>query len=106
MYAVIFEVEIKEEGKKEYLQIAARLKEQLIKMKGFISIERFESLIKEGKLLSLSFWETKKDIEAWKNNIDHLLAQNKGRNELFIDYRIRIAKVEKDYTKGNSDANN
>lgn len=98
MYAVIFEVEINENRQDEYLAIAAKLKEQLVTMQGFISIERFTSLVNEGKLLSLSFWETEKDIIAWKKNIDHMGAQEKGRESIFKDYRIRIANVERDYT--------
>ena len=103
MYAVIFEVKIKEAGKDEYLAIAAKLKEQLINMDGFISIERFQSLADEGKLLSLSFWESKESIHLWKQNLDHLQAQSEGRNKLFEDYRIRIAEVLKDYTMETSD---
>lgn len=102
MYAVIFEVKVKEEGKDQYLAIAAKLKEQLVKMDGFISIERFESLVNEGKLLSLSFWESMDSIDKWKQNIDHMSAQQKGRSSLFEDYRIRVAKVEKDYNMGSS----
>ena len=98
MYAVIFEVEINENRKDEYLSIAAKLKEQLVTMEGFISIERFTSLVNEGKLLSLSFWETEKALIQWKKNIDHMSAQEKGRESIFKDYRIRIANVERDYT--------
>ena len=85
MYAVIFEVEINEGQKDNYLKIAAMLKEQLIKMPGFISIERFESLVNEGKLLSLSFWENEESLLFWKKNIDHMAAQEKGRESIFKD---------------------
>lgn len=102
MYAVIFEVEIAENKQNEYLEIAAHLKEQLVKMEGFISIERFESLVNEGKLVSLSFWEDEKSLLLWKQNIDHMSAQRKGRASIFKDYRIRIAKVERDYTMQSS----
>jgi heme-degrading monooxygenase HmoA len=105
MYAVIFEVKVKSSGKDEYLAIAAKLKEQLVKMEGFISIERFSSLVEEGKLLSLSFWEDEEAIKRWKANIDHMAAQQKGRESLFEDYRIRVAKVVKDYTLDSSEYN-
>ena len=98
MYAVIFEVEIADGKKDQYLDIAAMLKEQLVKMPGFLSIERFQSLVNEGKLLSLSFWEDEESLLVWKKNIDHLGAQRKGRASIFKDYRIRIANVERDYT--------
>ena len=98
MYAVIFEVELQEGGQEQYLEIAAQLKKQLLTMPGFLSIERFESLVNEGKLLSLSFWERKEDISNWKKNLDHMNAQTQGRARLFKDYRIRLAQVYKDYT--------
>ena len=102
MYSVIFEVEIEEGQQEAYLSIAAKLKEQLVEMPGFISIERFESLVNEGKLVSLSFWEDETSLIHWKNNLDHLAAQTEGRAAIFKDYRIRIAKVKRDYTMGSS----
>ena len=106
MYAVIFEVEIKPSGKDEYLSIAAELKNQLKKVDGFISIERFQSLINKEKLLSLSFWESEESIKNWKANFDHLRAQSKGRESLFKDYHIRVVEVQRDYTMQNSEFNN
>ena len=50
MIAVIFEVWPKPERKKEYLDIAAKLRPILEKIDGFISIERFESLSEPGKI--------------------------------------------------------
>ena len=97
MIAVIFEV-IPAEGKvQEYLNIAARLKPLLENIDGFISIERFSSLAEEGKLLSLSFWRDEKAIEEWRNIESHRLAQVKGREEVFLDYRLRVANVSRDY---------
>lgn len=105
MYSVIFEVEIADGKKDQYLEIAAMLKKQLVTMPGFISIERFQSLVNEGKLLSLSFWEDEESLLFWKKNIDHMSAQKKGRESIFKDYRIRIAKVERDYTMESSTFN-
>lgn len=105
MYGVIFEVEIADGKKDQYLNIAAMLKEQLVKMPGFISIERFQSLVNEGKLLSLSFWEDEESLLNWKKNIDHMAAQKKGRESIFKDYRIRIVDVKRDYTMESSTFN-
>lgn len=106
MYAVIFEVEISDGKKDQYLNIAAHLKEQLITMPGFLTIERFQSLVEEGKLLSLSFWEDEKSLLNWKKNIDHLAAQKEGRESIFKDYRIRICEVKRDYTMESSSFKN
>ncbi|HWB50102.1 MAG TPA: antibiotic biosynthesis monooxygenase [Stellaceae bacterium] len=97
MHAVIFEVWPKEEGRHEYLDIAAALRPVLEQMDGFISIERFQSLTDPGKILSLSFWRDDAAIAQWRQVEQHRLAQAKGRSELFRDYRLRIAAVIRDY---------
>ena len=97
MHAVIFEVRPKEEGRQEYLDIAAALRPTLETMDGFISIERFQSLTDPDKILSLSFWRDDAAIAAWRRVEAHRAAQAKGRGELFRDYRLRIAAVVRDY---------
>lgn len=97
MYAVIFEVFIARDKKDEYLKIASILKEQLINQKGFISVERFQSLVDEKKLLSLSYWEDEEAILNWKKNLDHMAAQRKGRDSIFEDYNINVTEVKRSY---------
>jgi heme-degrading monooxygenase HmoA len=97
MHAVIFEVWPKDEGRQEYLDIAAALRPTLEQMDGFISIERFQSLTDPGKILSLSFWRDDAAIAAWRQVERHRMAQAKGRAKLFRDYRLRIAGVVRDY---------
>lgn len=98
MIAVIFEVIPSSAGKAEYLSIAANLRESLKDMPGFISIERFQSLIDENKILSLSFWESEEAIAQWRNLEEHRAAQAKGRESLFEHYRIRVGTIIRDYT--------
>ncbi|MER3553211.1 MAG: antibiotic biosynthesis monooxygenase [Meiothermus sp.] len=97
MYAVIFEVEPKPERRQEYLDIAAALRPELDKLEGFLSVERFESLYVPGKILSLSFWQDEAVIRRWREHAAHHQAQLKGRGEIFADYRLRVAKVARDY---------
>lgn len=98
MIAVIFEVYIKEGKQDEYLQAAAELRQHLVKVNGFISIERFSSLANEGKLCSLSFWEDEEAIRQWREFDLHRLAQEKGKRDIFSDFRIRVAEVVRDYS--------
>ena len=98
MFAVIFEVNPTIDGKESYLELAARLRCFLEQQDGLISIERFHSLSDEGKLLSLSFWRDETAIAKWRNFIEHRAAQKAGYNSLFHTYRIRVAKVLRDYT--------
>jgi pimeloyl-ACP methyl ester carboxylesterase/heme-degrading monooxygenase HmoA len=95
--AVIFEVIPAEGYKEEYLNIALSLKPQLEKIKGFISIERFQSIYHPEKILSLSFWENEEAIQTWRAEEIHRNAQTKGREYIFKDYHLRIAQVVRDY---------
>ncbi len=97
MIAVIFEVYPAKGKINKYLEIATDLKPDLEKIDGFISIERFSSIVEEGKVLSLSFWRDEKAISDWRNIESHRLAQKKGREEVFSDYRLRVADVSRDY---------
>jgi heme-degrading monooxygenase HmoA len=98
MIVVIFEVYPTKEGKGEYLAIAGSLRDFLKDRPGFISIERFQSLGDENKIVSLSFWESEEAVQSWRNLLEHRIAQKKGKKELFEKYRIRVARVLRDYT--------
>jgi heme-degrading monooxygenase HmoA len=97
MVVVIFEV-VPGEGKAgDYLAHAAALRDELMQMDGFISVERFQSLTQSDKLLSLSFWRDEAAVKSWRNRDAHRAAQHAGRTEVFDDYRIRVAQVVRDY---------
>ncbi|MEO8143102.1 MAG: antibiotic biosynthesis monooxygenase [Betaproteobacteria bacterium] len=97
MIAVIFEVRPNAGRKDAYLDSAARLKPQLEKMDGFISVERFESLSQPGKFLSLSIWRDEDAVRQWRNVEEHRRIQAAGRQSIFADYRLRVAQVIRDY---------
>lgn len=97
MIAVIFEVEPAEGKRDAYLDIAAALKPRLVKMDGFISIERFQSLSDPKKLLSLSFWRDEEAVRGWRELEEHRRAQEAGRGGIFAGYRLRVAHVLRDY---------
>ena len=98
MIAVIFEVWPADDGRRnEYLDIAASLRTDLSQIDGFVSIERFQSLIEPKKLLSLSFWRDEEAVQQWRNLPSHRIAQAKGRNGVFENYRLRVTSVIRDY---------
>jgi heme-degrading monooxygenase HmoA len=95
--AVIFEVWPAEGRAGEYFDLAASLRAELERIDGFISIERFESLVTKGKYLSLSFWRDEEAVRTWRNLRAHREAQARGRAGVFADYRLRVASVLWDY---------
>ena len=97
MIAVIFEVQPAEGHRQDYLDMAASMRTHLEQIDGFISVERFQSLTKPGKLLSLSFFRDEEAVRAWRTLKQHRAAQAAGRSGLFSDYRLRIAAVIREY---------
>jgi len=95
MIAVIFEVEPAD--REAYFRIVGELRPMLNEIDGFISIERFQSLNDEGRVLSLSFWRDEAAVKAWRNVEAHRVAQSAGRGGVFRDYRLRVAQVVRDY---------
>jgi heme-degrading monooxygenase HmoA len=97
MIAVIFEVTLHPDAQRTYLDLAASLRPELEKIDGFISIERFASLSNDGKILSLSIWRDEDAIQQWRQFEGHRLAQEQGRQGVFVDYRLRVSSVIRDY---------
>jgi heme-degrading monooxygenase HmoA len=95
--AVIFEVTPAPGATQAYLDLAASLRPELESFDGFISIERFASLATEGKILSLSFWRDEDAVKRWRNVEQHRMVQAQGRGGIFLDYRLRVAAVVRDY---------
>lgn len=97
MIAVIFEAWPAEGRARDYFDIAEALRPTLEQMDGFISVERFASVAEPGKLLSLSFWRDEAAVARWRVLAEHRRAQTNGRSGVFADYRLRVAKVSRDY---------
>jgi heme-degrading monooxygenase HmoA len=99
MIAVIFESWPAPGKAEKYLNMGAALSRYLETLDGFISIERFQSFTDPDKLLALSFWRDEAAVEAWRNLDVHRAVQADSRNEVFREYRLRIATVSRDYGK-------
>ena len=97
MIAVIFEAEPHAAHRDDYFRIAAELRPLLEDIDGFISIERFQSLSEETRILSLSFWRDEQAVAQWRTLEAHRAAQGEGRARIFRDYRLRVAHVLRDY---------
>ncbi len=80
MYAVIFEVEPARAASRIISTSPPRCGwPKLEKIDGFISIERFESLARKGKILSLSFWRDEAAVRRWREQVEHRAAQAQRR---------------------------
>ena len=98
MVIVVFQFSTKPDMSKEYFQEVEILQEEIKKEKGFISAERYKSKTDENSYVSISTWKDIDAVERWHRNKKHQASQNKGKERIFKSFRIRVAKVLKDYS--------
>ncbi len=91
-YAVIF-TSIKKENDDGYNDMADKMLKLASKQIGFLGVESARN--ETG--ITVSYWQDLKAIKKWKNNTEHKIAREKGRNLWYKSFKTRIAKVESDY---------
>lgn len=92
-HVILFEAVPKAGKEEEYLALAAPLNELLPQQPGFISIDRSLSIMTEGKIVSISHWESEDAIEAWFNHPRHKEVQQRARQGIFESIRITRLQV-------------
>lgn len=91
-YAVIFS-SVRTEEEKGYFELAKEM-ERLVKTQpGFLGYES----AREETGITVSYWKDLDSIRRWKENPAHRIAREKGRKVWYERFKVRIAKVERDY---------
>jgi heme-degrading monooxygenase HmoA len=96
MFSVIFEVHPKQSQFDLYLALAKDLKPILQGIDGFIDNERFESKRRPGWILSHSTWRDEKSVVRWRTIAKHHETQQRGRDDVFQDYHLRVGEIISD----------
>ena len=91
-YAVIFSSKLTDdiEG---YNETADKMEQLAKKQPGYLGFESGRSSIG----ISVSYWKDLDAIKAWKHQMEHAQAREKGRNQWYESFFVRICKVEKEY---------
>ena len=91
-YAVIF-TSTRTEVEAGYAEMAIKMVELAKVQPGYIGMESARSEIG----ITVSYWESLEAIKNWKANMEHLEVQEKGKTTWYKNYKVRIAKVEREY---------
>jgi len=94
-YAVIF-TNTRNTGDNGYAAMAQTIEDLARQQPGFLDFESARS----GLGIAISYWQTKEAIANWKANVDHKVAQEKGVQEWYSWYKVRICLVEREYDFG------
>ncbi|WP_299365088.1 antibiotic biosynthesis monooxygenase [Winogradskyella sp.] len=99
-FAVIFTSTLTE-NTKGYSEMATEMENLAKEQKGYLGIDSARSdastAHSSGVGITVSYWESLDAIKNWKANSKHLFAQQKGRDQWYNWYNVRICKVEKEY---------
>lgn len=93
--AVIF-TSLRTERDQGYAVMSARMAELAAVQPGYLGIES----ARDGLGITVSYWRTEADAAAWKQVAEHLVAQRRGQEVWYADYRVRVATVTRDYGPG------
>jgi len=94
-YAVIF-TSLRTEGDNGYGKMAEAMEKLASEQAGFLGIES----ARDGLGITVSYWESLESIAAWKQDSRHLVAQARGRDTWYEDFKVRVCRVERDYGFG------
>lgn len=76
-----------------YGEMADRMEALAAEQPGYLGFESARS----GLGIAVSYWATDDDARAWKRVVDHTEAQRLGRERWYAAYRVRVARVEREY---------
>ncbi|MPQ48410.1 antibiotic biosynthesis monooxygenase [Marinifilum sp. N1E240] len=88
-YAVIFS-SLRSEGDNGYSEMADTMIELAHTQPGFLGVES----AREELGITVSYWESLDSIKRWQAHPAHQIAQNRGKEEWYKSYSVRICKVE------------
>lgn len=93
MIVVIFRATVSQLNE-EYYEMARHLRELALSQ---YNCHEFKAVSDGTEEIALSYWESEDDIKAWKNNADHIIAQQLGRSEWYESYIVEIAEIKRSY---------
>ena len=93
-YAVIF-TSTRIDEDRGYAAMSDRMVALVQRQQGFLGFESAREVLG----ITVSYWRDEASILAWKAVLEHKKAQEKGKSTWYTGYKMRIAKVERDYEK-------
>ncbi len=91
-YAVIF-TSTQTKNTEGYSEMADKMESLAKEQRGYIGIVSAKNDVG----ITVSYWESLDAIKQWKANSEHLFAQQKGREQWYNWYNVRICRVEREY---------
>ena len=93
-YAVIFSSK-RRDGDHDYARTAQRMEELVAQQPGFLGVESMRGV--DGFGITVAYFESEAAIAGWRDNAEHAAARERGRNQWYEHFELRVARVERAY---------
>lgn len=93
MYAVIFKAELNAVTD-DYSSLATRMRGLALEKYG---CTEFNSVMEGLQEISISYWKTLEQINNWKQDPEHLMAQELGRTKFYKSYKVEVVEIIREY---------
>ena len=90
-FAVIFTNQRTLSDDEMYSLTSDRMVELAQQQPGFLGVESVRG--EDGIGITVSYWRDRAAIRNWRINVEHLAAQQMGRQEFYSWYHIRVSEV-------------
>ncbi len=94
-YAVIFASVRTKQDDEGYAKAADRMVQLASEQPGYLGVDSVRDA--NGVGITVSYWSSEAAIAAWRRNAEHTMARERGRNNWYTEYELRVAKVERAY---------
>lgn len=95
MYAVIFKAKINKLDS-SYTKMAEQMRALAMKKYGCTD---FISVTEGNQEIAVSYWQNPEQINAWKQDSEHLVAQERGKADWYKSYMVQVVEVIREYSK-------
>lgn len=78
-----------------YDEVAEHLETLVRDQPGYLGMDTART--DDGLGITVSYWADEASIARWRHQADHVLAQERGRQEWYTSFTVHVARVERAY---------
>ena len=87
----VFRSRLRDDAGADYGELAREMLERARSMPGFRDFKMFSA--DDGERVSIIVFDSLEAQEAWRDDVEHRAAQERGRTSFYESYRIQVCEV-------------
>lgn len=95
-FSVIFSSQLSQFEDQKYHEFSNQMLELVNEADGFLGVESYRE--KSDRGVTISYWTCMNSIKKWKDNSQHLFAQQYGKEIAYSKFTIKVCEVMREYS--------